>query len=425
MNLNKKITFGEKKILILIDQDYEKDRRVLFFEKLYSSLGFKVDLLDVREKIKKRYIVDFFRALIILLYFILNLFKIFLVIRKIIKNHKKEFGEKSFQKKFSFLKISIKETLGTYLDGVNAKNKFSYSDYEIVHANDLQCLIFAQGLSLRGKVKLIYDSHELNIFRNRQKKSKLRFFLNASAEYLSTKNVDLVLTVSPPIVDFLRHAYDLNKIEMLENRFYSNEKGVVGNNCKDANDKIAIIYIGVINHGRGLEKLSQIFKKISDEIEVLIFSFGDKEKARNLMDDFFLEKKKNFKIKFPETSDIKSEIDSIKKKYNLIFAWCYIESVCLSYKMALPNKFFQYMDNSFPVIVADNTYLGDLVRREKVGIVFPDTWKEDIEAKELLSLMKKEGSEMRENAFKYSNKMEREPVDKKIKEILKKNKIIE
>lgn len=425
MNLNKEIIFGEKKVLILIDQDYEKDRRVLFFKNLYSSLGFKVDLLDVREKIKKQYIFNFFRILITLFYFIFNFFEIFSVIHKILKIHEKEFGESFIRKKFSFLKISIKETLGMYLDGVNAKNNFSYSDYEIVHANDLQCLIFAQGLSLRGKVKLIYDSHELNIFRNRQKKSKLRFFLNASAECLSTKNVDLVLTVSPPIVDFLRHAYDFKKIEMLENRFYSNEKGVVSNNCKEANNKIAIIYIGVINHGRGLEKLSQIFRKISDEIDVFIFSFGDKEKARNLTDDFFLKKKKNLKIKFPETSDIKLEIDSIKKKYNLIFAWCYIEPVCLSYKMALPNKFFQYMDNSFPVIVADNTYLGDLVRCEKVGIVLPDAWKEDIEAKELLSLMKKEGNAMRENAFEYSKKMEKEPIDKKIKEIFKKNKIIE
>jgi len=50
--------------------------------------------------------------------------------------------------------------------------------------------------------------------------------------------------------------------------------------------------------------------------------------------------------------------------------WCCVDDVCLSYRLALPNKFFQALAALMPVIVAPGTYLADIVREHGVGYVF-------------------------------------------------------
>lgn len=58
--------------------------------------------------------------------------------------------------------------------------------------------------------------------------------------------------------------------------------------------------------------------------------------------------------------------------------WCCVDNVCLSYRLALPNKFFQALAALMPVIVSQNTYLADIVMEHGVGYIFDGGNLEDI-----------------------------------------------
>ncbi len=52
--------------------------------------------------------------------------------------------------------------------------------------------------------------------------------------------------------------------------------------------------------------------------------------------------------------------------------WCCLNAQALSYKLALPNKFFQALAVGIPVIASSGTYLADLVNRYELGFVVHD-----------------------------------------------------
>lgn len=357
-----------KNVLILIDQNTEQDRRVLFFKEKYEELDYKVSFLDVRDlyvKISFRRIIFALWKIFILC--VLNFNHFFVVKNKI----KKELDGKQSEnlknyKKINYLKISYKETIGILF-----KSFFFLPNekYSIVHANDLKCLIFCSGVDFGDDVRIIYDSHELNIFRNRPKKSLLRFYANVFFESLAIKKVNAIFVVSPPIKDFLERIYSLKNIFYIENGFYA--KDPIKIEIKKEIDEFCIVYIGVINHGRGLKELSKICSKHPD-VKCFIFAFGNKESSLNLLGEFSLLFKDNVEIVFPHGSDISCEIGFLRSSFKCVYSWCYIQPLCLSYEMALPNKFFQSILNFFPLIVSNKTYLSEIVKNNVIGIVLSD-----------------------------------------------------
>jgi glycosyltransferase involved in cell wall biosynthesis len=53
--------------------------------------------------------------------------------------------------------------------------------------------------------------------------------------------------------------------------------------------------------------------------------------------------------------------------------WCCVDDVCLSYRLSLPNKFFQALSVGIPVVATYGSYLAEIVEKYQLGFVFNGT----------------------------------------------------
>ena len=359
-----------KRILMMVDQDVGFDKRVHFFRDSYIRLGYQVDILDVRDFSGRVSFVSMIFSLLEVVYSLVkNPDRTISCFARFLRFCNREsvalFRSMPF---FRYLKISFRETLVNYALGSRLRKK-SF-DYDFFHVNDFRCLVFFLGYSFGKKIPFLYDSHELHLFRNRGKWSVSRVLLNAVFEELGVSASTAVMTVSPAAQDLLSFLYPERKCFYIENRFYEAVDCFALNGFFRSDDRVAIVYVGVVNTGRGLDLLSMISRKCHDEIIVYVFAFGDAESARQKLESFDFDfNSDSVKIIFPTVSDINNDLMRIKGAHKTVYSWCFIEPICLSYKYAQPNKYFQYIEYGFPVIVSCNTFLSEEVEDKCLGIV--------------------------------------------------------
>lgn len=358
--------------LVLVDQDTEQDRRVLFFIALYQSLGLEVELIDVRNVGGQGYMFSRGVALLNLsIQCIRNASKLACFLRRTLRSASAcPTTSRAGDSWIRYFKTAYKETIGSFLRGAAWRRSAYLSERgrpSIVHANDLRCLAFAAGARLFELGPVIYDSHELNLFRNRPKQSRARLCLNAAIEYLGTRKVKALFAVSPPIANALQSWYGVSMTVVVPNNFYPRQ--LLASSANLACEDLHIIYVGAVNSGRGLEKLLRIAEG-NKSVHVHIFAFGEPEGRDHRLNEFgFSDQSENISIHRPSGADIDQALTQIVEGNRYTFFWCYIEPICMSYRLALPNKFFQAMSFGVPIIAAGDTYLGDYVARQRLGVV--------------------------------------------------------
>ncbi len=184
-----------------------------------------------------------------------------------------------------------------------------------------------------------------------------------SIEKFFITKVDLVLTTGSLDSEFIEKLYNISNTVVVRNiPLYQKAVSRIDLRKKYNidQDKLILIYQGVILPGRGL---NQIINSIAKLPKTVLIIFGEGEQKNNFIK---LADKLNVseRIIFVGSIDQKELINyTVGGDVSLSL----IENISISYYHALPNKLFEYIMAGLPVLCSDLPQMKQIVDDYKVG----------------------------------------------------------
>lgn len=361
------------RVLVVIDQDVAHDRRVRATLDAYRRQGFSVDVIDIRRAghgaeregafARVRRLARCARFVVIdgLPAAARNLASLLRVVRK----------ERALSYQlyagWRHLGPALKDTVRIYHRGLRWFSA-PRPPYALVHANDLRCLIFAAAARSRGDPMVLYDSHEANLFRNRVKSSVLRLAINFLFEGAAIRSAAQVVVVSAPIGGLLRSLYGHPRIDVVPNALYHDAVPVPLHRIAGAGapeHRLAVVFFGGVNTGRGLRHLDRLGRECTS-LDVHLVLFGEANEARKGLESLLgPARDRRLEVRCAGSEAIALDPALACRP---LFSWCVIEDICLSYRLALPNKLFQSLAMRIPVITLAGTHVDAYAREHGIGV---------------------------------------------------------
>lgn len=334
-------------ILVLTDQPIEYDLRVKSINKLFKDeLVFSI--------INNRYskLSSSFSLLLIAILYPFIIYKIYLIYKFIkkekIKSYKLFEGLKPL---FKYISRAISFTI------VN-KNRIKAS--KMIYANDQIAGMVALLSYFIYNKKYIYDSHEVIPFRAR-KTGLIKMGYESLIEKIIIKYSIKTYVVNKAIKSFYESFYYQKNIEVRLNNFFSNKKIL-----NQEFNKTAVLYIGALNKGRNLDKLVNLFKNYND-IEILLSISDENQKEFNNITN----------VRYIPFNNYQSFLEENYSSYK-IYMWMSFDINIYSYRLSLPNKFFQAMAFGLPIIVSKDSYLSQIAKLHNIGIIYNESNKSEL-----------------------------------------------
>lgn len=263
---------------------------------------------------------------------------------------------------------------------------------KIFFAEDIYTLPFVTLAAKIKKGKIIYNSRELYAFIGGLTRRHLLQETIKTIESFFIKRVDLILTTGEMDTAFIRDFYKVNNLLTIRNipmLQKPNKKVDLRSKYKIPNDKIILLYQGVIIGGRGIKLLLEAMTELPQTVLVL---FGDGEEKESFQ-LHACELKLETRVIFAGTVD-QQELINYTCEGDIGAAL--IENISVSYYHALPNKLFEYIMAGIPVLSSDLPQMKNIVEKYKVGKAINinekknvvNALKEMIENKELFGAYK-------------------------------------
>ena len=248
---------------------------------------------------------------------------------------------------------------------------------KVVNVHALELLFVGVLVKLTLRSKLVYDAHELETER-----VVLSAFTKKIAKIIERSLihfVDLTIVVGPMIEDYYRLSYgDINIITIRNCPPFSipKNKGTFRDNFNIAKDASIYIYSGSLNKSRNIPKLLDFFGKQSGQERVLVF-----------MGKGPLEEQIRKANSFGQSIFYKPAVEPhlvAEAAANADFGVHLGEDICLSYRLCMPNKMFEYIMARLPILVSNLPEMARVVSTYDIG----DTVNE-IDNSTLLAAMKR------------------------------------
>lgn len=239
------------------------------------------------------------------------------------------------------------------------KNKYADISIDTIHANDLTCGVIGMKLAKEFECNLIYDAHEIEFHRNR-KNSILRVVYDVLLEKEILVKSSNLIVVNKPAKDSYNYMYNISqdKIQIIGNNHFTPYYKYSLEIFNESINEVVIVYIGSGINGRKLESLGYD----SVQTNITIYSF-------------FLSRTPdvayNYNWILGPSNYLLDLLGLAKTKRSIM--WCCTEDLCLSYKLSLPNKFFQAMAIGIPVIAYKGSYLAEIVQENNLGYIYDDS----------------------------------------------------
>jgi glycosyltransferase involved in cell wall biosynthesis len=224
----------------------------------------------------------------------------------------------------------------------------------VIHANDLYCALAAALVEWPRETRLIYDSHEFQIHRNR-KAGWARILLEHALESFVISRAHEIRVVNHAIAKSIAeiHRVPDSRIRVIHNDFYKHRPMP----SAPVTGRPAIVYVGRGVRGRCLEDLARPAGELPFDVHT--FLLGD-EIPRSLDARAWTHN---------SDTDPKESLEELVASRRALM-WCCLDANSLSYSLALPNKFFQAMALGIPIVASEGTYLADIVRQHGIGVVY-------------------------------------------------------
>ncbi|CAM1372128.1 glycosyltransferase [Tenacibaculum xiamenense] len=259
-----------------------------------------------------------------------------------------------------------------------------FSKSDILLSNDLDTLLPNFIISkLKGK-KLVYDSHELfpeipELVKRPTTKKVWEVLERKMLPHL--KNC---YTVSQSIAKYYKDKYNTN-FEVVRNVPLKMESTDIIKLPFKTDNKKVILYQGAVNIGRGLELMIDTIVKLEDCIFLIV---GDGDIFHNLKE---LVHRKNLSSQVIFLGKQSPEqLKGITPQADLGLS--IEEDLGLSYRYALPNKLFDYIQAKIPVVTSNLPEMKRIVSQYSVGEVLENRTPETL-SKKIIDVLNNDYSE--------------------------------
>lgn len=222
---------------------------------------------------------------------------------------------------------------------------------DVIHCHDLNVVNVALRFSRHKKIYFVYDSHEFWQGRNKVTKLKFIFFINKLWDHWLEKKAcrvcDLFITVSPGIGDIMAQQHkDLERKTLIIRNMPEHTPGLfTGRQNKQLGETKQIYYSGRITTGRNLEKLIYAASNNSVDLKINFLGYGSA---------VYIESLKSLALSSNVELEIIAPVESTKVAQRLSQAtvvFVGVDPIVESYRLSLPNKFFEGLLSGRPVLV--------------------------------------------------------------------------
>jgi len=252
-------------------------------------------------------------------------------------------------------------------------------DAAVYHAHDLNALPVAWWLARRRGSRLVYDSHELYVHRNRLPPlTPPGRWMVRSVERFLIHRVDAAITVGDAIAGHLAAEYGVPRPRVVMNTpprqslAPANERSLRSLLPIDPDHRL-LLYVGGITFNRGLDKVIRSLRHLPD-CHLVLMGYGREEFILALLE---LARREEVAERVSLFGPVPSEeVSAYAASADLGVAP--IENVCLSYYYCSPNKLFEYIHAGLPVVASDFPELARIVAEHEIGELFDPSDPRDI-----------------------------------------------
>ena len=233
----------------------------------------------------------------------------------------------------------------------------------VIHCHDTPVLPLGIMIKIFTNAKLIYDAHELESDRNGI--SKLSGRLTKFIEKLLWRFVDALIVVSPSIdkwyIENIGDKYSeviLNS-PVLEKDVFSADPKYLRRHFSISGDSKIFLYIGILGQGRGIDLITEVFKKFDLKSSLVFLGYGELSNELKKLSEVH----QNIYV---HDAVSHNKVVSIARSADV--GLCLIQNVSLSDYYCLPNKLFEYAFSEIPILASNFPDISEVVNKYNLGI---------------------------------------------------------
>ena len=262
------------------------------------------------------------------------------------------------------LKFSQYEKFYWRQDLVDFIHLIHEQSYDLILANDLDCLPLALKIAQKKNAKVLFDAHEYSP-RQFEDQFRWRFIYQKYSQYLCKKyipEVDAMVTVCDGIAEEYHRHYGILPEVVWSAPFYSEIEPQFS-----SGGSIRLVHHGIANPSRNLECLIEAMKftKSSYTLDLMLVDAGNEayyNHLRKLAGS-------NPRIKFRNPLPMKDLIPELNTYHAGI---CFFQPRTFNLKHALPNKFFEFVQSRVAQIISPSIEMQKITQKYDLGIVVDD-----------------------------------------------------
>ena len=253
--------------------------------------------------------------------------------------------------------------------------KYKTIKAKIFWANDFYTLYTANKFAQDSKAKLFYDSREIYsslgpLAQNQFKQSVITDF-----EKRLIPKVDKIIVSGEMDAEYLKNHFNTDHEYTVIMNLPPYKKRIESYKIREemnlADDVNILLYQGVLLKGRGIMPVIRALPLMNNTVFCIIGwgpheqDFRELAKALNVDDRVYFLGKKSYDELFYYTSSADLGI-------------AYIEPLTLSYRLALPNKLFEYCMARIPSLVSNLPAMKNIISEHQIGeLIEPGASRED------------------------------------------------
>lgn len=234
----------------------------------------------------------------------------------------------------------------------------------LVHCNDYNTMWVGVAARLIGGSRVLYDSHEL--WPDRNGRPEPRWWLIA-CEALFVRFAHRTIAASPGYADIMARRYRIERPGVVRNipdaSMLPAAVGSENGGPKGREDRLAL-YVGALTTGRGLELSIMALNRL-DDVRLRLVGPGRPAYLEQLVALADREGVSE-RVEFAGAVTADELIETISEAS---VGLALIQPICLSYRMSLPNKVFEYVAAGLPVLGSDLPAIGALVSEHRIGLL--------------------------------------------------------
>jgi glycosyltransferase involved in cell wall biosynthesis len=237
------------------------------------------------------------------------------------------------------------------------------SKANLYFAEDLYTLPFVTIIAKLKRAKVYYNSRELYAFLGGLRNRPFLQSVVKHVEKFFITRVDLVLTTGEMDSEFIEKFYKINNTLVIRNipLFQIPSSKIDFRKLYGiGNDKLILLYQGVLLEGRGVPLIMRAMVKLPQTVLVIL---GDGEQKNNFKK---LAERLNISEKVFYAGTI-SQSKLINYTAGADVGLSLIENISISYYHALPNKLFEYIMAGLPILCSDLPQMKKIVEHYNVG----------------------------------------------------------